>query len=523
MDSETTSNRTANRDGADSDVADDVADIAARVNAGGSALYLERLDQFGEFLLLLDRNLKVIHMTSEATNQFGYSLEVFRKSDLLSFLHPDDVEEASAGLGRVLSGQNRYQRPDFRIRTMQGDWREVEILATNQLNNPAVRAIVLLVNDISERKSSEREYESSAALFATVFRVSNDICAITVPETGEFVDVNRKWLETFGYQREEVIGNTSIALNIWGSDTRRVELLEAFAEAGSLQEFEAQVRTKNGDFRHLLLSVEELDVVGGKRLYFSARDITEEKRIAEQLQHAQKMEAVGQLTGGIAHDFNNLLGVILGNAELLQTELPADAETSAYLQEILKATERGSSLTRRLLAFSRKQALQPKEFFPHAHLGRMLEILRHSLGEKIDVQILTGKNLWPCYADPGQFESVILNIALNARDAMPEGGSLTLSVRNVTMDGTVPEVDPGDYVRVAVKDSGTGMATDVLARVFEPFFTTKEVGKGSGLGLSMVFGFIKQSGGYVAIESEPGRGTLVKFMLPRYQARAEAD
>ncbi len=492
-------------------------DLQQRALAGGIALYRERLDQFTEFILLLDASAQVVVQSESARAFLGYSLADFRGRSVVDFVHPEEQQEASEALARVLSGNNRMQRPEMRILKKDGSWLCAEILASNHLSDPSIRAIVLMLRDISERKDTERKVVSSRELFATAFHSSNDMCAITVPSSGEFVDVNRKWLETFGYDRSEVIGKTSVELCVWGSEKDRNNLLQAFSTTGSLNGYESQIRTKSGELRDVLVSTEELDVMGEKRLYFSARDVTEEKIIAEQLRHSQKMEAVGQLTGGIAHDFNNLLGVILGNTELLKTEIGKSSEYSSYLDEILKATDRGSKLTRRLLAFSRKQTLRPQEFYPHLHLAQMLELLRRSLGEDIEIEIVNGPTLWSCYADPVQFENVILNIALNARDAMRDGGQLRLGVENVTVDDAHTDSLPGDYVRISVQDSGSGMTPEVVERVFEPFFTTKEVGKGTGLGLSMVFGFVKQSGGYVAIESEPGAGTLVKFMLPRFR------
>ena len=239
----------------------------------------------------------------------------------------------------------------------------------------------------------------------------------------------------------------------------------------------------------------------------------------EQLRQSQKMEVVGQLTGGVAHDFNNLLGVILGNLDLLDSILTANPEAQRILQRAINAVERGGSLTRQLLAFSRKQVLMPQSIDVDHLLVDLATLLRRTLGESVEVETAAAPNLWRCRADRTQLETAILNLALNARDAMPKGGRVTIEAENFVIDdiyaGQYSEVTPGEYVVLSVVDNGTGMTADVVNRAFEPFFTTKEVGKGSGLGLSMVYGFVKQSGGHIRLYSEPGAGTTVKLFLPR--------
>ncbi len=254
-------------------------------------------------------------------------------------------------------------------------------------------------------------------------------------------------------------------------------------------------------------------------LLFVAQDETERNRFERQFLHAQKMEAVGQLTGGIAHDFNNLLGVLIGNLDLVRERVDADTDAMELIDTALDAALRGADLNKRLLAFSRRQALQPQEVDINAALSGMVKLLRRVLGERTDIRLSCGSAIWPVTVDPVQFETAVMNLSVNARDAMPEGGILTLETANVAIDETYAaaheELSPGDYVMVAVSDTGEGIAPETLARVFDPFFTTKPMGKGTGLGLSMVYGFLKQSGGHVNIYSELGRGTTVRLYLPR--------
>jgi CheY-like chemotaxis protein len=234
------------------------------------------------------------------------------------------------------------------------------------------------------------------------------------------------------------------------------------------------------------------------------------------------MEAVGNLTGGLAHDFNNLLGVIIGNIELVRESVQDDHELDEASGDALAAAQRGADLVRRLLAFARRQPLQPQTTDANGLIGGIVKLLRRTLGEQIEFKLALAADLWPIRVDPTQLEAAITNLATNARDAMPKGGLLTLVTENVQLDGDNKamnwEAAPGDYVRIDVADTGCGMAPDMVGHIFEPFFTTKEEGKGSGLGLSMVFGFIKQSGGHVTVSSEPGRGATFNLYLPRAEA-----
>jgi len=248
-------------------------------------------------------------------------------------------------------------------------------------------------------------------------------------------------------------------------------------------------------------------------------DMTRRAQAEAVLREAQKMQAIGQLTGGIAHDFNNLLTVILGNLEFARSKLDAGSALEARIERAARAAQRGATLTSQLLAFARKQPLLPKAIDLAAAMPDLVPLLRRTLGEAIEVRYIETAGLWPAMADAAQLESAVLNLALNARDAMPGGGRLTIELANKALDEQYArghaEVQPGDYAMVAVSDTGHGMTPEVAARVFEPFFTTKPDNKGTGLGLAMVFGFVKQSGGHVSVYSEPGEGTTLRMYLPR--------
>ena len=260
-------------------------------------------------------------------------------------------------------------------------------------------------------------------------------------------------------------------------------------------------------------------------------DLTEKRQLEEQLRQSQKMEAVGQLTGGIAHDFNNMLAVVMGSLDLLSRRIGAeDPRAKHYVQAASEGAKRAANLTQRLLAFSRQQPLKPEAVNLNRLVGGMSDLLVHSLGGAVQLETVLAAGVWAVHADPNQLENVILNLGVNGRDAMPDGGRLTIETQNTHLDTRYVAsefgVSPGQYVMIAVSDTGCGMAPDVIAKAFDPFFTTKEVGRGTGLGLSQVYGFVKQSGGHIKIYSEPGQGTSVKIYLPRLvsaEARNEAD
>lgn len=290
---------------------------------------------------------------------------------------------------------------------------------------------------------------------------------------------------------------------------------------GRIAYIECQASIDTGRARWLELTLSPFTGLGAPYVLLTARNIGQRLQDEERAREAAKLEAIGRLTGGVAHDFNNILTVVIGNSELLAERLAADEEGKALAEISLSAARAGADLTRMLLAYSRRQPLQPTEFCAADMVGEMRGLIERSLGSGIALEIEADGDPWGVRADRAQLASVLLNLALNARDAMPRGGRLGFRTRNVTLEaGDVkPGITPGPYVMIAVSDTGTGIPAAILERAFEPFFTTKEVGKGSGLGLAMVQGFAHQSGGHVSIESKPGDGTVVRLYLPRVQVQ----
>lgn len=382
-----------------------------------------------------------------------------------------------------------------------------------------VAAIGSFNTDITERKQAEAAQRRSERRVAEIFDASPAMIIVGDYTTGRFLEVNAAALSTLGYTLDEMLCETSLGLGLWKNEAQRDELLSILDRDSFIRNHEVVFCAKDGEEIPLLFSGAKIESEGEVQVLGVMSNIAEWKALEDQLRQSQKMEAVGQLTGGLAHDFNNLLGVIIGNLDFLGEELEDDPELTRLVAAATKAAIGGAELNKRLLAFSRTQPLAPKVVDFNAQVSDMLEMLRRTLGEQIHLIAIQNDTLWTSDVDPTQVESALLNLAINARDAMPDGGQLTIETANVRLDddyaATQTEVTPGAYVRLTVTDTGRGMSDAVAAHAFEPFFTTKGVGEGSGLGLSMVFGFAKQSGGHVTVQSEEGIGTTVTLYLPR--------
>ena len=330
--------------------------------------------------------------------------------------------------------------------------------------------------------------------------------------------INPAFTEITGYNRDDVEGQTPKILKSGETPERVYVDLWSTISSGGTWNNRLRNRRKDGTLYWTNTIISSLRDAKDKIIGYLGvgEDVTEQVKLEDQLRHAQKMEAIGQLTGGVAHDFNNLLGIIRGNLDLLQDSIGNPRRQLEVLREVLEAVETGSALTRRLLAFSRRQPLSARPSDLDQLVSKLEELFRRTLGEKIAVRHRPSPGLWVAAVDPHELEHVLLNLVLNARDAMPDGGVLSIDTSNVTLYASqFEEVSPGDYVLLTVSDTGTGMPPQVLARAFDPFFTTKETDKGSGLGLSVAYGFAKQSRGHIRLYSEVGHGTTVKLYLPR--------
>jgi PAS domain S-box-containing protein len=374
---------------------------------------------------------------------------------------------------------------------------------------------------LAQFQETQRALRESMARLTAVVETAVD-GFILIDSRGRILLFNPACERLFGYRADEVFQENVKLLMPQTYSLHHDDYLRNFLRTGERKIIgigrEVVGRRKDGSTFPMDLSVGEARQDGESIFVGIIHDLTERKLTERQLQQAQKMEMVGQLSGGIAHDFNNLLTVIVGNAEYLSEQLKSRLDLRQLADDICQAGERGAELTRRLLAFSRRQLLRPRAIDCHELIASTCKLLKRTLRENIEVTTAFNADAIFAFADSGQLESAVLNLALNAQDAMAAGGRLTISTGIASLDdndqGVHPDIESGEYAMIAVTDNGEGMTSDVAARAFEPFFTTKEVGKGSGLGLSMVYGFVKQSNGHVSIYSEPGLGTTVRIYLP---------
>jgi PAS domain S-box-containing protein len=384
-----------------------------------------------------------------------------------------------------------------------------------------------LRKEVAERMRAEAEREEREMLLRSAARNSKIGYAVWDELERRYVNVSEEYAKIAGLTVEEFKDRYPTSIEdfeaIHPEDRERYRAYDdAYTANPAISQLEFRMITPGGEIVHVRELMQPIWDDTGRLIQsiVTNQDITEQKQTEEQLRQAQKMEAVGQLTGGIAHDFNNLLAVIVGNLELVQAQIETAAQASEWVETAISAAERGADLTQRLLAFSRKQALRPAAVDASSLVQGMLDLLRRTLGERIEIELVRDAGLWQCLVDPNQLENAILNLAINARDAMPDGGKLTITTSNARIDEDYArmqtDVAPGQYVLVTVSDTGNGMSEDVQQRAFEPFYTTKDVGRGSGLGLSMVYGFLKQSGGHVSVYSEVGIGTTVRLFLTKY-------
>ena len=388
-----------------------------------------------------------------------------------------------------------------------------------------VLIIFILASNIIIRRRAEESLLESKEHYRTLFEGSRDAIFLHNLE-GKFIDANQAMLDLFGYTREEMIGMNSIDIHAHPED--RSKFLNELVQKGFHRDYEIKLKKKDGTEIDCLLTASIRRADDGTIIGYQGiiRDISDKKLLESQLLQAQKMEAVGRLAGGIAHDFNNLLTTIIGNTELSLLRTGKDNPLCENIAEIKKAANRAASLTRQLLAFSRKQVLQPVVLNLNTVICSLEKMIGRLIGEDVELETLLSPDLGEVRADAGQMEQVIMNLVINARDAMPRGGKLIIETANVDLDENYAsehgvKLNPGPYVMLAVSDTGKGIDKETQSRIFEPFFTTKEKGKGTGLGLSTVYGIVKQSGGLIWVYSELGEGTTFKIYLPRIRCGSE--
>ena len=461
--------------------------------------------------------LKFLAVNEAATRQYGYSREEFLSMTLLDF-------ELEADVRRLPTAEQqrtpRLQRPErHKHKVKGGSLIDVETTSRNVFFGGRAAKLVLAL-DITERLRMEDQLCQSEEKFSKAFRSCPLAITITTLAEGRCLEVNDAFLRTFGHSRQDVIGRWAADLNIWAFPQDRETMAHELFRSGRLSGFETVFNTKSAGPRQVQLFAERIELGGMVCILAITHDVTESKRLDEQFRQSQKMEAVGRLAGGVAHDFNNMLGIILGYCDLTENHLMA-GPTKKNIHHIRQAAERGANLTQRLLAFSRNRRVLPSVFNLNTVVKEINQMLYRVLPSNIQLRFQAGESLGDIKADLSQVEQVLVNLVVNARDAMPTGGEIVIETQNIDLDETharkQPGVSPGAYVSLSISDTGCGMTQETMTRIFEPFYTTKPIGEGSGLGLNMVYGVIQEGGGHMIVASEVGVGTTLQLYFPRIE------
>jgi two-component system, cell cycle sensor histidine kinase and response regulator CckA len=486
--------------------------------------YRELFDATSDALLVQDMDGHIVLVNARMCTMFGCTPEEAHGLSIAALSSNEDPytqQGAAVYLRRVMDeGECSFE---WRCRRRNGElfWAEI---AVRKFELDGAPQIMASVRDIDTRKRMEEALRESEQRFETIFNATSTMLAFTEQAQGRIIDVNQAWLRTMGLQREQVIGKTGTELGLWANLEDRTRVLSQFKADGHVRNMEANLLMGGRTFP-ANLSVQHIERNGERYILWEIGDLTERKRaeaeqeeLRSQFLQVQKMESIGQLAGGVAHDFNNILSAILGFGDLAMELLPKDSVAHGFVAEMVLAGERASELTKQLLAFSRKQVMQPRIIDPVAVVLELEPMLRRLISEDVLLQLMLEGKTSTIRVDASQLQQVIVNLVVNARDAMPVGGTLTLETANVEFDesylATHADARMGSHVMIAVSDTGVGMDAVTRARAFEPFFTTKGVGQGTGLGLSTVYGIVKQSGGWVWLYSEPGRGTTFKLYFP---------
>ncbi|MEW6669002.1 MAG: PAS domain S-box protein [Thermodesulfobacteriota bacterium] len=486
-------------------------------------LALEAADQ-GLYDLNLQTGEAVV--SPEYARMLGYEPHEFHEThqEWQERLHPEERELICRVFQEYLSGLRNEYRVEYRQKTKGGEWRWIlsqgRVVEWDQEGRPL--RMLGTHTDITTRKEMEEALIESEERYRQLFDLESDALFLVDSKTGRYLEANRAACALYGYTREELLSSVK-ATDLSAEPNKTLFAIQAQDTYVPLR----LLRKKDGTVFPVEITSSYFQWRGRDVHLAAMRDISERvraeeqrKRLEEELRQSQKMEALGTLAGGVAHDFNNLLTVITGNADLILLDLKEEHPLYQRIEEIRKASRRAASLTRQLLAFSRRQIIEPRVLSLNDILKGTEKMLGRLIGENIRLEVDPVPDLWEVKIDPGQMEQVILNLAVNAKDAMPMGGRLTMTTRNTHLDASffagrgIAEA-PGPYVMLEISDTGTGISPEIRERIFDPFFTTKELGKGTGLGLSTVYGIVKQNRGFIFVKSEPGKGTAFEIYLPR--------
>lgn len=490
------------------------------------------IENLNDIITVLEIDGTIRYISPSIERILGYTQDELRQKKVFDYIHPEDLERVNRAFDIALKREQARIELECRLLDKKADWhafRAIAHITEDQRGN--VIGIVTLT-DITDYKNVEAALKSERDRAQQYLNLAGNMF-VALDKEGKVTLVNKAATRILGYEEKDILGKNWFETFLPARELEDVRGVFSELMGGKtkvFQYYENPVITREGEERMIawqnsLIRDNDGSIVG---TLSSGFDVTERNRLEDQLRQSQKMEAVGLLAGGIAHDFNNLLTTIIGNAQLAMMD--ADKNTPLYeeLEEIERAGDKAADLTRRLLAFSRKEVSRPDLLKVNDLVREMEKMLRRMIEEDIELETILEPNLWSIYADPNQIDQVIMSLVVNSREAMPKGGRLIIKTANVELDAVSlerfgVENSPGSYVMISVRDTGKGMDKEVQSRIFEPFFSTKERDMGSGLGLSTVYGIVKQNGGFIHVKSEPGKGTNLEVYLPKAEPKKSVE
>jgi len=487
--------------------------------------YERVVEGLDEMILVVDRQYRYVIANRAFLNFRGMSVEQVIGQfaaevvgqDVFTTRVKEKMDECF--LGNVVHYEMTYDFPNLGKRELSVSYFPIE-------GRAGVERIACVLRDITERRVAEEALRKSEERFSKAFRNNPLAITISTEADGRYLDVNDAFLKLLGFKRRDVIGHTAAELRFWGEPLERMEMLRQLKEEEQVAKHHTLYRTAKGEIREAEVWAESIELDGQPCVLGITSDVTEMRKLEAQVRQAQKMEAVGRLAAGISHDFNNILSIILGYSDLSLGLIPPESPVNRYLSQTKKAAERAALLTQQFLAFSRKQVVFPKILDLNDIVHNAINMFLRLVGEDIEIEFRPTIPLGSIKVDPGQIEQVLMNLVVNARDAMATGGKIIIETGEAELDEGYVSRHPGSHagrhVVLGVSDTGCGMEESIKSQIFEPFFTTKAVGQGTGLGLSTVYGIVKQSEGYILVYSEIGKGTTFKIYFPRVIEKAEA-
>jgi len=479
------------------------------------------LQHSSDMLVLLAEDGTYLYVSPSSHRTVGYANELLLGNKPFKFIHPEDVGICEKRFAELVEKPGSTRSVEYRFRHANGTWRWLEAIGENLCNHPGIGAILLTVRDITERKQASQLLQESERRFRELLE-STSLLTIILDNRGVIQFCNEALLSLTGWSEEDVLGQCYFQLLVAPEEQEDAlrHYDSAIQETRNLADVERCIVTRDGARRRVVWDTTLLRDNEGRHVGMAAigRDVTEHRRLEEQFRQAQKMEAVGQLAGGVAHDFNNLLQVISGYVEMTLSEMPRSDNAYAKLEEVQKATSRATTLVRQLLTFSRQDNAQLVSVDLNVVIANVVKLLRRVIGEHIALETFMSGDLPLIHGDVNQLDQVLMNLCVNASDAMPSGGTIRIETRVVDLEGVYTQAHPwatgGRYVLLEVADTGHGMTREVQEHIFEPFFTTKESGKGTGLGLATVYGIVKRHSGFIHVYSEVDKGTIFRVYLP---------